>query len=113
LQWISFLATSIYPRYLQFYHPEWFCTDPKAEKSLTDQAHSSLLHNWKIVNDFVDRTGSLGGLSLSLADLYLQMIWSWHPIEGELQQRFPLLNKLVRRATEHESNGIAINAHFS
>lgn len=95
LQWMSFLATSVYGSVLRFYYSQRFTTQPDAtsvdgvqEAALKEfDAHLALLES--------QISGFVLGVTFSAADLYLYMLCGWHPNEYEgIKERFPKLGAL-------------------
>lgn len=96
LQWMAFLATSLYGSFLHFYYANRYSSAGAADAPrIKEKARSDL------ERDFAIAEAALGpnllGDRLSAADLYLWMFATWWDSPAALYERFPRLGALAGR----------------
>ena len=77
LQWMLFLADTLYPSYNRFYHPERYTSAENGINDVKEQASRVMMKQWQIIEDALQNNGPwLLGNRFSACDIYLQMITS-------------------------------------
>jgi len=110
LQWMLFLATSLYDSVLRIYYAQRYTTadDSSGVKSAALAEFESYL---ALIEERI--TSGLLGDELSAADIYLFMLAGWHP-DGEpaIRTRFPKVGALCARIAERPAvvRVMAVNA---
>ncbi len=95
LQWMSFLATSVYGSALRWYYAPRYTTRDDAEGTKEAALHDFDAHLQLIENNL---SGYLVGEKLSAADFYLYMLVGWHPDEYQgVRKRFPKIGALCEK----------------
>jgi len=95
LQWMLFLATSVYGSVLRMYYAGRYTTSDDAngvnQAALKEfEGHLALLES--------QLSGAQLGSAVSVADLYLTMLAGWHPDEYEgISEKFPKLGALCQK----------------
>jgi len=95
LQWMLFLATSVYGSALRMYYAQRYTTSDDADgvnqAALKEfEGHLALLES--------QLTGNQLGSAVSVADLYLTMLAGWHPDDYEgISAKFPKLGALCQK----------------
>ena len=90
LQWLFFLADTLYPSYNRFYHPERYTTSKEGIDGVKTKASQIMMTQWQVVEDSLRDNGPwLLGDRFSACDIYLQMISTWHADPCELLAEFP------------------------
>jgi len=112
IQWLFYLADTIYPSYNRFYHPERYTTASEGAADVKEQARQTVLNQWQIVEDAVNDNGPwLLGQRFSACDIYLQMLTTWHETPGDLIDLFPAVRELARGVVARPACQRAIQAH--
>jgi glutathione S-transferase len=112
LQWMLFLADTIYPSYNRYYHPERYTADTDGADALKRRALEQAVEQFGVVEDALCKNGPwLTGERFSACDIYLQMITTWHEPPQELFERFHRVRELARLVTRREACQWAIERH--
>ena len=112
LQWILFLADTIYPSYNRYYHPERYTASAEGAPDVKTQAQLNALAQWQVIEDSLTDNGPwLLGSRFSACDIYLQMMTTWHETPGDLFESFPRIRELARGVTERDRCQRAIKRH--
>lgn len=112
LQWMLFLADTLYPSYNRYYHPERYTTAADGANNVKKQALASALDQWKIVEDALNNQGPwLLGEKFSACDIYLQMITTWHEMPEALFQKFSNVKCVAGGVVRREACRRAIGRH--
>ena len=112
LQWMFYLADTIYPSYNRLYHPERYTAYPDQAEGVKDQSLVTVMRQWQVVEDALSGKGPcLLGSRFSTADIYLQMMTTWHPEPRELLSRFPNVRELAWQVVSREPCQRAIGRH--
>lgn len=112
LQWLYFLADTIYPSYTRYYHPERYTADVDGESGVKEQARKAVLQQWKVIEDALRERGPyLLGEQLSACDIYLQMLTTWHDTPADLLGLFPNIRNLAEKVAERDGCQRAIAQH--
>ena len=112
LQWLYFMADTIYPSYNRYYHPERYSADPEGASGVKEQARQTVMKQWRVIEDAleIDEPWLLGG-RFSACDIYLQMLTTWHETPGDLFGTFPKLREVARGVAAREACQRAIQQH--
>jgi glutathione S-transferase len=113
LQWMLFMADTLYPSYNRYYHPERYTANASGETGVKEQAMVLANSQWRVIETELETNGPwLLGDRFSACDIYLQMITTWHEGPKDLFATFPyvrrvsegvLLRKASRRAFERHN----------
>lgn len=97
LQWMAFLATSLYETYLRFYYSDRYSSAGSVDAPrIKAQAHDDLDRCFDLLEAAL--SPNLLGERLSAADFYLWMLATWaEPSPEELYRHFPKIGDLARR----------------
>lgn len=112
LQWILFLADTIYSSYNRYYHPQRYTAAADGAPEVKRQANENALAQWRVIEDSLTDNGPwLLGHTFSACDIYLQMITTWHETPKDLFASFPRIKKLAMGVTQRERCQRAIKRH--
>lgn len=100
-RWIVFMATNVYEDFLRMEYPANYTVDSTAEASVSSSGAASMDRSWGILSQALRDRQTLVGEKLSIADIYLAMLFSWHPDQKGLNTRYPNLLPAVRNALTH------------
>jgi glutathione S-transferase len=96
LQWMLFLATSLYDAALRIYYAQRYTAGGDRE-GVKAAAISEFERHLALVEQHLPNGGLLGD-AVSAADLYLFMLAGWHPEgDGAVRERFPRIGALCAR----------------
>lgn len=79
LRWMAFMSSTLYPAVLRRYYAPRYTADPEGKVAVEDAAVAEIDRGLGIVDSALEGRDWLAGDSLSLADVYLLMLYSWHP----------------------------------
>jgi glutathione S-transferase len=92
-KWLFFLANSIHPDIMPYYHPERFTSDPQGVAAVKASTEARLGGLFDLIDKHLATGPYMLGEAFSLLDLYLWMLVRW----GRLMQRPPRsLNNVAR-----------------
>ncbi len=112
LQWMLFMADTIYPSYNRYYHPERYTASAEGAPDVKTQAMTTVLKQWQIVEDSLREYDPwLLGHRFSACDIYLQMMTTWHETPADLFASFPRLRELAHGVTLRAPCRRAIDRH--
>lgn len=112
LQWMLYLADTLYPSYNRYYHPERYTAAADGGAAVKAQAVTSALTQWRVVEDSLARQGPwLLGERFSACDIYLQMITTWHEMPGDLFRGFPRVKDAAQGVIRRNGCRRAIERH--
>lgn len=112
LQWMLFLADTLYPSYNRFYHPERYTSAEDGKNDVKEQASRVMMTQWQIIEDTLQNYGPwLLGNRFSACDIYLQMITTWHEAPKELFAAFPNLRRVSEGVMLREASRRAFERH--
>lgn len=103
-RWIVFMATNVYEDFLRMEYPANYTLDGAAEPGVSASGAASMDRSWGILNQalvnsqalVISNSHFLVGSSLTIADIYLAMLLSWHPDRAGLANRYPSLIPAAR-----------------
>jgi len=97
LQWLFFLADTLYPSYNRYYHPERYTSASAGADAVKEQASRTMMSQWRVIEDALQRNGPwLLGRRFSACDIYLQMIATWHEQPTDLWPQFPCVRAVAQ-----------------
>lgn len=112
LQWMLFLADTIYPSYNRFYHPERYTASEEGIDGVKEQASLVVMTQWQVVEDALAQRGPwLLGDQFSACDIYLQMMSTWHTRPSELLAQFPNVKNVAAGVIKREGCQRAFSRH--
>ncbi len=96
LQWLAYLTNTLQEAFMQYFYPEHFATDPKAQENVKATADARLAKMWATIDAGLAANGPyLAGKAFSAADLYLHMLSRWSRSCAKTSVDFPHVKKLV------------------
>lgn len=112
LQWMFFMADTLYPSYNRYYHPERYTSDRRGEEGVKQQAMITVEKQWRVIEDALAAPGPwLLGERFSACDIYLQMITTWHEGPEQLLAKFPRIKALARGVLSRAASRKAFERH--
>ncbi len=97
LRWIVFLSANVYEATLRRIYPERYTTDSDGAAGVRTAALQRNDEAFALLNNELDAGGFLLGARMSVADVYLAMLYAWHPGQG-----FAELTALTHRVAGHD-----------
>lgn len=94
LRWTVFLSANAYEAMLRRTYAGRYTTDPDGAAAVKESAMQRLDECFALLEGEIGDSGWLVGESLSLADVFLAMIWYWH---DRLNGTLPKCTEIVRR----------------
>ncbi|MFQ5982673.1 MAG: glutathione S-transferase family protein [Woeseiaceae bacterium] len=112
LQWLFFMADTLYPSYNRFYRPARYTASPDGASDVKEQARRAMLAQWQVVEDALERNGPwLLGRRFSACDIYLQMLTMWHERPADLLAAFPHVRELAHGVIARDGCQRALKRH--
>jgi len=112
LQWLYFMADTIYPSYNRYYWPQRYTAATDELDGVKEQARQTMLKQWQVVEDSLLENGPwLLGERFSACDIYLQMMTTWHESPTDLFRQFPSVEGLARSVVSRAGCQRAIQRH--
>ena len=97
LQWMHYLSGTIYPTYNRYFWPAHYSATSAGRDEIRSHVAGIVLSQWQVIEDALQRAGPwLLGQTFSTADIYLQMMTTWHRDPADLLARFPCIRKLAQ-----------------
>jgi glutathione S-transferase len=97
LRWMAYLASAIYPAVLRFYYAHRCSTDPDAKDGVRKAAVAELDRDFAVLDKALAEREWLVGERMSIADIYLLMLFSWHPEIERAKQAFANVERLCAK----------------
>lgn len=112
LQWLFFLADTLYPSYSRFYWPARYTAASEGASDVKEQARQTMMKQWQVVEDALQTNGPwLLGRRFSACDIYLQMVTTWHESPADLLNAFPRVREVARGVIAREGCQRALDRH--
>jgi glutathione S-transferase len=112
LQWMLYLADTLYPSYNRYYHPARYTDDAQGAEAIRICASSAALRQWQVIEDALSAGGPwLLGPRFSACDIYLQMMTTWHESPAGLLDRFPAVREVAAGVVARPACRRAIARH--
>lgn len=111
LQWMAFMAGTLFPAYKRFFYSHRYSTDESDADKVKARAVESLLTEWKTLDDALDgRAWVLGG-RVSVCDIYMQMFSSWFREPDDLYSRFTNIARICAATAARPAVARAMKKH--
>jgi len=101
LRWMAFMASSIYPADLRFYYAHRYTTDQDGKKAVRQAAVAEMDQGFAVIDAALADRQWLAGDRFSLADIYLLMLFSWHPEAERARAGFPNVERACAILRDH------------
>jgi len=112
LQWLFFLADTLYPAYNRYYWPARYTVAAGDACGVKEQARQTMLKQWQVVEDALAANGPwLLGQRFSACDIYLQMVSTWHETPAELMNVFPRVRNVAQGVLARTACRTAFDRH--
>ncbi len=95
-RWITFMATNVYEDFLRIEYSQNYTVEPVAEASVAASGVASLSRSWGILNEALTDSHYLVGDKLSIADIYMAMLFTWPQNHESLIAKCPNLLPAVQ-----------------
>ncbi|MBL8703837.1 MAG: glutathione S-transferase N-terminal domain-containing protein [Rhodospirillales bacterium] len=96
LQWLAYLTNTLQEAFMQYFYPEHFATDPKAQENVKATAEARLETMWGTIDTALAANGPyLAGNDFTAADLYLHMLSRWSRGCRRTSVSFPHVKRLI------------------
>lgn len=112
-QWMLYLADTIYPVYGRVAHPERYSTDPSHASGIKAAAVAHRADQWRVVENALENRSWLLGNRFSAADIYLQMLSTWHENRNEFARTFPNVARVAAATADRPGVQRALLLHHS
>ena len=89
LRWMVYLSTVVYTADLRIYYPDRYTVDTSGADGVKTCATGDMDTALGIVDEHLSRFEWLAGDRMSVADIYLAMLASWHPDTSALKTACP------------------------
>ena len=112
LQWLHFMAGTIYPTYNRYYWPPEYSACPDGIERIREHNCEIVLQQWQVIEESLEKNGPwLLGPRFSSCDIYLQMMTTWHKTPSDLLNSFPCIRNLAEGVFTREACQRAIQKH--
>ena len=112
LQWLHFMAGTIYPTYNRYYWPLEYSVDSEGIDRIRDHNCKIVLQQWQVIEDSLNKHGPwMLGEKFSSCDIYLQMMTTWHKSPENLLNRFPCIRNAAKGVYDRKACQRAIQRH--
>jgi glutathione S-transferase len=79
LRWMALMTSVVYPAVLRFYYAHRYTTDADGKSAVRQAAVAEMDRGLAVLDEALADRRWLAGDRFSLADVYLLMLFSWHP----------------------------------
>jgi len=112
LQWMLFMADTVYPSYNRYYQPDRYTSGASGEAGVKEQAMVLAQNQWRVLEDELASNGPwLLGDRFSACDIYLQMMTTWHEEPKDLFAKFPKVRRVAEAVLTREATRRAFERH--
>ncbi|MEO1193052.1 MAG: glutathione S-transferase family protein [Pseudomonadota bacterium] len=94
-RWLVFAATQLYEDILRIYYTDRYTTDPKGIEGVKASAVAALDAHAGLVQEAMQGRPFFLGDRMTILDVYLAAIATWHPRRGQDGQRFAIFKELA------------------
>jgi glutathione S-transferase len=94
LRWMTFMSSVLYPAVLRFYYAYRYTADPDGTKAVKQAAVAEMDRGFAVLDAALQDRDWLVGSQLSLADIYLVMLVTWHPDVDSARTAWPNIERL-------------------
>lgn len=91
LRWMIYLSAIVYTADLRIYYPERYTSDASGADAVKSCATGQMNAAFSVVDEHLSRYEWLADKKMSVADIYLAMLASWHPDTAALKMACPRL----------------------
>lgn len=106
------MAGTLYPTCNRYFWPARYSASTADRDEIRAHISENVLPQWQVVEDRLGEDGPwMLGQRFSAADIYLQMITTWHQSPAELLGRFPRVRELARGVMGRDTCRQANRAH--
>jgi len=102
LRWMVYLSAILYTADLRVYYPERYTSDAIGADAVRSCAIEQMNAAFAIVDEHLSRHEWLADKKMSVADIYLAMLASWHPDIAELKVTCPRIASVWEKITKIE-----------
>lgn len=104
LQWMHYLSGTLYPSYNRYFWPARYSASETDRNEIRDHIAQIVLPQWQVVEDALEVQGPwLLGERFCAADIYLQMVTTWHKQPAELLRTFPRIRDLAEGVLQRDA----------
>lgn len=109
---LFYLTNTVQDGYKRFYYPERYSTDAADAPRIKEQAVTSLIERWKLVDDHLAANGPFHlGETYGIADLYMTMLVTWFDTRDDLMARYPAIADCYAACAERPAIWRTLHAH--
>jgi glutathione S-transferase len=101
LRFIALMTSVVYPAVLRFYYASRYTTDADGKKAVKQAAIAEMDRGYGVLDAALQGRDWLAGDRLSIADIYLLMLFSWHPEGARAAQAFPNVERVCASLRKH------------
>ena len=111
LRWMAFMSSALYPAILRLYYAPRYTADPEGKAAVEAAALAEIDRGLAIIDRALEGRDWLAGDGLSLADVYLLMLYSWHPQPEQARAALPNIERLCSGLRQHPVLGVLNAEH--
>jgi glutathione S-transferase len=94
LRWMALMASVVYPADLRFYYADRYTTDAGGADAVKQAAIAEMDRGLAVMDAALGGRRWLAGERQSVADLYLLMLFSWHPEVGRAREAWKNIERV-------------------
>jgi glutathione S-transferase len=98
---MAFMSSTLYPAILRRYYAPRYTADPDGKVAVEDAAVAEIDRGLGIVDGALEGRDWLAGDRLSLADVYLLMLYCWHPEPQRAREAWPNIERVCAALRQH------------
>jgi len=98
LRWAVFGAAALYEDDLRYYYPDRYTADPAGAPAVKEAGKQAFGRHGAMVAEALRPGPFLLGSELTVVDVYLAMLASWHPGRPKAYEEHPALPRLIAAA---------------
>lgn len=112
LQWMHYMAGTVYPTYNRYYWPPEYSDHAEGAAKLREHLGQIALQQWQVIEDALVADGPwLLGARFSACDIYLQMMTTWHQTPVSLLDSFPRVRTVAAGVLKRDACRRAVRRH--
>jgi len=100
LRWMIYLSAVVYGADLRVYYPERYTSDASGAEAVKSCATDQMDAGFSIVEEHLSRHEWLADKKMTVADIYLAMLASWHPDIAALKVTCPRISSIWGKVAE-------------
>jgi len=101
LRWMALMASVVYPADLRFYYAHRYTTDAGGVAAVRRAAIAEMDRGLAVIDAALAGRQWLAGDRLSLADIYLLMLFSWHPEPDRARVAWKNIERVCAELRDH------------